>query len=54
MGWMMLFRVLVIAVGTREKIDRVVLRIDEMMGGGMITIETTTVHRYARRQDRTR
>ncbi len=41
--------VIVIAVDTREKIDRVMPKIDEMMSGGMITLETTTVHRYARR-----
>lgn len=41
--------VIVIAVDTREKIDRVMPRIDEMMSGGMITLETTTVLRYARK-----
>ncbi len=39
--------IIVIAVDTREKIDRIMPRIDEMMSGGMITIETTTVLRYA-------
>jgi PII-like signaling protein len=39
--------VIVIAVDTQEKIDRVMPRIDEMMSGGMITLETTTVLRYA-------
>lgn len=39
--------VIVIAVDTQEKIDRVMSRIDEMMSGGMITLETTTVLRYA-------
>lgn len=41
--------VIVIAVDTKEKIDRVMPQIDEMMSGRMITLETTTVHRYARR-----
>jgi len=39
--------VIVIAVDTQEKIDRVMPKIDEMMSGGMITHETTTVLRYA-------
>jgi PII-like signaling protein len=39
--------VIVIAVDTQEKIDRVMPKIDEMMSGGMITLETTTVLRYA-------
>ena len=43
--------VIVIAVDTQEKIDRVMPKIDEMMSGGMITLETTTVLRYARKHD---
>ncbi len=39
--------VIVIAVDTQEKIDRVMPKIDEMMSGGMITMEKTTVLRYA-------
>jgi PII-like signaling protein len=39
--------VIVIAVDTQEKIDRVMPKIDEMMSGGMTTLETTTVLRYA-------
>jgi PII-like signaling protein len=39
--------IIVIAVDTQEKIDRVMPRIDEMMSGGMITHETVTVLRYA-------
>jgi PII-like signaling protein len=39
--------VIVIAVDTREKIDRIMPQIDEMMSGGMITMEPTTVIRYA-------
>ena len=39
--------VIAIAVDTQEKIDRVMPKIDEMMSGGMITLETTTVLRYA-------
>jgi PII-like signaling protein len=39
--------VIVIAVDTQEKIDQVMPKIDEMMSGGMITMEKTTVLRYA-------
>ncbi len=39
--------VIVIAVDSKEKIDRVMPKIDEMMSGGMITMEKTTVIRYA-------
>jgi PII-like signaling protein len=39
--------VIVIAVDTREKIDQIMPKIDEMMSGGMITMEPTTVIRYA-------
>jgi len=39
--------VIVIAVDSQEKIDRVMPKIDEMMSGGMITMEPTTVLRYA-------
>lgn len=39
--------VIVIAVDTQEKIERVMPKIDEMMSGGMITMEKTTVIRYA-------
>ncbi len=39
--------VIVIAVDNKEKIDRIMPRIDEMMSGGMITMEKTTVIRYA-------
>ena len=39
--------VIVIAVDSKEKIDRVMPKIDEMMSGGMITMEKTTVLRYA-------
>lgn len=38
---------IVIAVDNKEKIDRIMPRIDEMMSGGMITMEKTTVIRYA-------
>ena len=34
-------------VDTKEKIDTVMPRIDEMMGGGMITLEKATVIRYS-------
>ena len=33
-------------VDTQEKIDAIMPRIDEMMGGGMITLEKATVIRY--------
>jgi PII-like signaling protein len=39
--------VIVIAVDTKENIDRIMPKIDEMMSGGMITMEPTTVIRYA-------
>jgi len=35
------------AVDSREKIDAVMPRIDEMMDGGMITLEKATVIRYS-------
>jgi PII-like signaling protein len=41
--------VIVIAVDSKEKIDRVMPKIDEMMSGGMITMEKTTVLRYAQK-----
>lgn len=34
-------------VDTEEKINAIMPRIDEMMGGGMITLEKTTVIRYS-------
>ena len=34
-------------VDTKEKIDAIMPRIDEMMGGGMITLEKATVIRYS-------
>ncbi len=34
-------------VDTQEKIDAIMPRIDAMMGGGMITLEKTTVIRYS-------
>ena len=34
-------------VDTQEKIDSIMSRIDEMMGGGMITLEKATVIRYS-------
>lgn len=41
--------VIVIAVDTQEKIDQIMPKIDEMMSGGMITMEPATVIRYARK-----
>jgi len=34
-------------VDSKEKIDSIMPRIDEMMGGGMITLEKATVIRYS-------
>jgi PII-like signaling protein len=34
-------------IDTQEKIDAIMPRIDEMMGGGMITLEKATVIRYS-------
>ncbi|MDD5285035.1 MAG: DUF190 domain-containing protein [Desulfuromonadaceae bacterium] len=34
-------------VESRERIDAIMPRIDEMMGGGMITLEKATVIRYS-------
>ena len=34
-------------IDTQEKIDTIMPRIDEMMGGGMITLEKATVIRYS-------
>ena len=34
-------------VDTQEKIDAIMPRVDEMMGGGMITLEKATVIRYS-------
>lgn len=39
--------IIVEVVESREKIDAVMPRIDEMMNGGMITLEKTTVIRYS-------
>jgi uncharacterized protein len=40
------------AVDSQEKIDGVLPRIEEMMSGGMITLEKATVIRYAPKQDK--
>ena len=39
--------IIVEAVDTQEKIDALMPRIDEMMNGGMITLEKATVIRYS-------
>lgn len=36
------------AIDSQEKIDQIMPRLDEMMGGGMITLEKITVIRYGR------
>lgn len=38
-------------VDTQEKIDRIMPEVDQMMSGGMITLEKATVIRYAHRND---
>jgi PII-like signaling protein len=38
--------IIVEVVDTQEKIDAIMPRIDNMMGGGMITLEKATVIRY--------
>jgi hypothetical protein len=44
--------VIVEVVDTQENIDRVMPGVDEMMCGGLITIEKATVIRYAHRHER--
>jgi len=39
-------------VASKEKLDRVMPRIDEMMGGGLITMETVNVVRYCNKDDK--
>lgn len=39
-------------VDTQEKINAVMPSIDEMMGGGMITLEKATVVRYSHAEKR--
>ena len=43
--------VIVEVVDTKEKIDRVMPKIDEMMCGGLITLEKITVMRYAHKHE---
>jgi len=43
--------IIVEVVDTQENIERVMPRIDEMMCGGLITIEKATVIRYAHRHE---
>ena len=43
--------VVVEVVDTKENIDRVMPRIDEMMCGGLITLEKVTVIRYSHKHD---
>jgi PII-like signaling protein len=42
--------IIVEVVETQEKIDALMPRIDEMMSGGMITLEKATVIRYSHKQ----
>ncbi len=46
--------VVVEVVDTKENIDRVMPRIDEMMCGGLITLEKVTVIRYSHRHEHER
>jgi hypothetical protein len=39
-------------VDSQEKIDAIMPRIDEMMAGGMITLEKATVIRYSHKHDK--
>jgi PII-like signaling protein len=39
-------------VDSQEKIDAIMPRIDEMMAGGMITLEKTTVLRYTHKHEK--
>ncbi len=43
--------VIVEVVDTKEKIDRVMPKIDEMMCGGLITLEKITVMRYTHKHE---
>jgi PII-like signaling protein len=43
--------VIVEVVDTKENIDRVMPRIDEMMCGGLITLEKVTVIRYSHKHE---
>lgn len=46
--------IIVEVVETQERLDEVMPRIDEMMCGGMITMEKVTVIRYAHKHERHR
>ncbi len=39
-------------VASREKLDRAMPKIDEMMSGGLITMETVNIVRYCKKDDR--
>jgi PII-like signaling protein len=43
--------IIVEVVDTRENVDRVMPKIDEMMSGGLITVEKVTVTRYTHRHE---
>ena len=43
--------IIIEVVESQEKIDAVMPRIDEMMGGGMITLEKATVIRYTHKRE---
>ena len=43
--------IIVEVVDTQENVDRVMPKIDEMMSGGLITVEKVTVTRYTHRHE---
>ncbi|HEY6007646.1 MAG TPA: DUF190 domain-containing protein, partial [Geobacteraceae bacterium] len=43
--------IVVEVVDTQEKLDEILPKIDEMMDGGMITMEKATVIRYSHRKE---
>jgi hypothetical protein len=43
--------IIVEVVDTRENVDRVMPKIDEMMSGGLVTVEKVTVTRYTHRHE---
>ncbi len=43
--------IIVEVVDARENVDRVMPKIDEMMSGGLITVEKVTVTRYTHRHE---
>jgi len=44
--------IVVEVVASKEKLDKAMSRIDEMMGGGLITMQTVNVVRYCNKDDK--